>query len=147
MTCVAHNSIFEIIDECDYMTVHSVFVQNVNVGDMVRDPLTLSYTRIAAIQRQDTGENWPLFSYFGLNADAAQWVHDLSMGWTPISNVGVPSVTLCPSIYSVTLENGRAVRVSGTTCCTNDANYDSVRPPSSPHLSSVSSSLSDESSL
>lgn len=145
MTCVAHNSVFEIIDEDDHMTARSVFVQDVKIGDMVRDPLTLSYTRIVAIQRQDTGENWPLFSYLGLNADAAQWVHDLSRGWTPISNIGVPSVSPCPSIYSVTLENGRAARVSGTTCCTNDASYDSLPAPSSPHLSSVSSSLSDES--
>lgn len=145
MTCVAHNSIFEIIDERDHMAVHSVFVQDVKLGDLIRDPLTFSYTRIVAIQRQETGENWPLFSYMGLNADAAQWVYDLSKGWTPISNVGVPSVTPCPSIYSVTLENGRAARVSGATCCTNDPNYDSLHSIPSPLASSLSSSLSDES--
>ena len=144
MTCVAHNSIFEIIDRHDYMTVHSILVQDVKVGDIIRDPLTLSYIRVVAVQRQDTGENWPMFSYLGLNADAAQWVHDLSRGWTPISNVGVPSVAPCPSIYSVTLENGHVARISGTTCRTNDTAYDYL-PPSSPHFSTLSSSLSDES--
>lgn len=127
------------------MTVHSVFVQDVKVGDLIRDPLTLSYTRIAGVQRQETGENWPLFSYMGLNADAAQWVYDLSKGWTPISNVGVLSVTPCPSIYSITLEDGRATRVSGATCSTNDPNYDSLPFLPSPFASSLSSSLSDES--
>lgn len=143
MTCVAYNSIFEIVDECDYMTIHSKFVQDVKVGDIIRNPITLSYTRIGAVQCQDTGKNWPMFSYLGLNADAAQWVHDLSRGWTPISNVGVPLVAACPGIYSVTLENGHAARISGTTCRTNDTTYDSLPSPSPSHFSSLS--LSEES--
>ena len=143
MACVAHNSVLEVIDDAhDYMTVHPVFVQDAKIGDVVRDPISLVYSRITSIDRQDTGDVWPLFSYMGLHADAAQWVLDLSRGWTPIVSVGVPCVASCPAIYSLALDNSRVMRIGGVTCCT----VDQASLSSSPFLEFFSSSsLSDDS--
>ena len=145
MACVAHNSVLEVIDDVSgYMNVSSVFVQDAKIGDVVRDPISLVYSRITSIDRQHTGDVWPLFSYMGLHADAAQWVHDMSRGWTPIVNVGVPCVTSCPAIYSLALDNSRVLRIGGVTCCTIDQISLSPSPCPFPEFFS-SSSLSDDS--
>ena len=124
------------------------FVQDVKNGDVVRDPIFFSYNRITSIARQDTGDTWPLYTYMGLTADAAQWVCVPVWGWVRISDVGHPALATCPAIYSLTIDTGRVIDVSGIACCANDTHISSLHSPFSPLVSPSSSpSLSDDESL
>lgn len=124
MTCIADGCVLEVVDETTG-EIQCRPVDDVGIGDVVRDPLTFRYSMVACVVDQTTAGLWPLYTYLGLTADAAQWVHHPSRGWVRISELGTRSTQRCSRLFSLVLRGGKAVRVSGVTCCTNDA-YDVV---------------------
>lgn len=124
MACVAHNSLVEVVGRDDETSM--TFVQNLRVGDWVRDARTHDYDEVVSVTRQNTGGVWPMYAFLGLTADAVQWVHRPPSGWVLIAQVGVPVILACPAIYSVVLGRGGALRVDGVTCCTSRCDASSL---------------------
>lgn len=115
MTCVRQGSLVEMMDMNGSVWMETV--ENIQPGDLIRDPTDGHAATVITTLSQETGGLWPLVQYMGLTADLAQLVHIPGRGWVTAGDVGARSIQLCPRIYALVVTNGKMARVDGVTCC------------------------------
>lgn len=112
MACVARGTLVEVVDQ-EHHTVVLREIETLRAGDVlagVRSGI------VCHVYEQHVPDDWPLYSYMGLHADAAQWVRLPSGTWERISRVGVASAAPCCTIYGVIVAGGDVLRGGGVDC-------------------------------
>lgn len=134
MTCVRIGSLVEMTDE-----LHNIWLQPIETlspGDHIRDPVNDCVATLSTVVVYETGGMWPMIQYMGLTSDFTQLILVTGQQWMKVSDIGIPSLQLCPRIYSLVLKDGRTATVDGVICNTynpsdfiNGDNATQVDPP------------------
>ena len=123
MSCVVHGCLVEMLNGYDSYRVplvHLTPIQEIAKGDYVMDPLNNVPKRVVDVLRYETGGMWPLHTFLGLRADAAQWIwYPPTQELTRLTQTSASSTEMCDAIFALVLENGKYARIDGVVCCTH----------------------------
>ena len=110
MTCVVDGTLVETLTGDGVMLRR---VEDIRIGDVLNGVFPSAVVDVVV---QPTNGEWPVYSYMGLDADAAQWILLPSLSWCRMSDVGTPSLRACKRLYGIVARNCNTVRAGGTTC-------------------------------